>query len=398
MQVNATCSIHINSYTKGGGGLGKRLSLCMIVRDEEHLIQNCLNSVKHVVDEIIIVDTGSSDQTISICQSFGAKIIEVLWANSFAHARNYSLQEATGDWILWMDADEELDADNGIHVRDILTEENVHIAFVRLVNYVGDGDPTWEQSYIVGHHRLLRNHIGFQFRGAIHEQLNVREVLGNQFEVRGIPAVIYHYGYLDKIVKIRGKSERNLRLLEYEKEKLNYSPWVDYHIATELYRLQKYPEAFDAVNNSLRRFVENSQMPPSLCYKLKYDIILVSGSYSGAWPSIEKAIALYPDYVDLHFYKGIILYLKQQYTGALSAFQRCIELGEENINYLTLRGSGSFHAWYYIGKCHELLGDKEGAIQAFESSLHHHNTYSFAHEALGLLRSKSTGKDARRNK
>ncbi|MCY7485580.1 MULTISPECIES: glycosyltransferase [Paenibacillus] len=363
----------------------KRLSLCMIVKDEESFIGNCLDSVKHVVDEIIIVDTGSTDKTVSICQSYGAKIYEFPWNDSFADARNFGLKQATGDWILWMDADEALDPDQAVFVRDILQEEMAHIGVIRLINYIGEDTPSNAQTYIVGQHRLLRNHMGFQFNGNIHEQLNVQEVLGEHIECKILPVKIHHYGYLQIVTQARSKSERNLRLLQIEKEKPEYSPWIDYHIASEQYRLQRYAEAYESVNTSLLRFIEMSKLPPSLLYKLKYELMLILGSYDGAWPSIEKAIALYPDYVDLHFFKGIILYLKQKYDYALPVFRHCIELGEENLQHLILRGVGSFHAWYYIGQCLERLNQREEAIQAYENCLREDSGHTSAKDALGLL-------------
>ena len=84
------------------------LSLCMIVKNEENTLSRCLESVKDIVDEIIIVDTGSTDNTVEIAKSYGAKVFFYKWDNSFANARNYSLSKASKDWILIMDADDEL--------------------------------------------------------------------------------------------------------------------------------------------------------------------------------------------------------------------------------------------------------------------------------------------------
>src|SRR4030066_756382 len=85
------------------------ISACMIVKNEEKFLAQCLKSIKDAVDEIIIVDTGSTDNTVEIAQSFGAKVYHHPWRNSFSEARNHSLSYATCDWILQIDADEALE-------------------------------------------------------------------------------------------------------------------------------------------------------------------------------------------------------------------------------------------------------------------------------------------------
>ncbi|MEA2180039.1 MAG: hypothetical protein QOG77_3336, partial [Solirubrobacteraceae bacterium] len=85
---------------------GLTLSLCMIVKDEEEMLPRCLEAAAPAVDEIIVVDTGSSDRTVEIAKSFGANVIEFEWTGSFADARNVSLEAATGDWLMYLDADE----------------------------------------------------------------------------------------------------------------------------------------------------------------------------------------------------------------------------------------------------------------------------------------------------
>ena len=92
----------------------------MIVKNEERFLRNCLESAKGVVDEIVIVDTGSTDGTLAIAREYGAKIIEHAWNDDFSEARNVSLQHATGTWALWLDADEEIAPDSGAHFREAI--------------------------------------------------------------------------------------------------------------------------------------------------------------------------------------------------------------------------------------------------------------------------------------
>src|SRR3989344_1922813 len=84
------------------------ISLCMITKNEENLLKNCLNNIKDTVDEIIIVDTGSADNTKETARKFNAKIFDFKWGDNFSEARNFSLQKATQEWILVLDADEKI--------------------------------------------------------------------------------------------------------------------------------------------------------------------------------------------------------------------------------------------------------------------------------------------------
>lgn len=361
----------------------------MIVRDEDAFIKNCLNSIRDVVDEMIIVDTGSTDNTVKICQSLGAKVFHLKWNDNFATARNFGLEQATGDWIIWLDADEEADPDNVKNLRDILKEEKHHIAGVKLINYYGSYPINPDHAYLIHHHRLFRNNIGFRFRNEIHEQLNVKKVIGNINDLPILPVTIHHYGYLEEVTKKRDKNKRNMQILIKMQKTSPDNPWVDYHIASEYYRRRNYQLAFDHVNKSLKKFIAKKQLPASLVYKLKYDILIVLNSFEGAWPAIDKAIMMYPNYVDLHFNKGLIFIGLKKHKEAIRIFEHCLELGENNLQHLTLKGSGSFQAWYYIGICHQELGDGEKAKSAWHKCIELSPEHTLALEALKKFKETS---------
>lgn len=341
------------------------ITLCMIVKDEADCINACLESVKGLVSEIIIIDTGSTDQTIEICENHGAKVYTYKWKNDFADARNYGLSFSTGDWILWLDADEELDASKKANIPEILNNTNAHLLALPVLNYFGKTTPVDKNNvYLIYQLRLFRNHKNITFHNRIHEtpllSLNVTDK-----DIKDIPVSIHHYGYLQEVTDKKQKGQRNIRLLEKEMSDPAHSPWIEYHLASEFYRQEKYQQAFQYVNKSILLFLQKDQKPPSLLYKLKYTILIETNSLEGAWPSIEKAILLYPDYVDLHFYMGYILYKIGNYATALQAFEKCLELGDHHTKYLVLKGTGSFKAWRYKGLCLEQLGKKNEAQEAY---------------------------------
>ncbi|MCH5586707.1 glycosyltransferase [Shimazuella sp. AN120528] len=367
----------------------KLLSLCMIVRNEETFIENCLNCVKDVVDEMIIVDTGSTDNTVEICKSAGAIVLHRDWEDNFAVARNHGLDHAKGDWIFWLDADEEVEKEDAEKLRDLLTETEEHIAGIQLINYYGSYPIQPDNAYLVNHHRLFRNHMGFRFKNRIHEQLNIQEVLGNVDDFITFPVKVYHYGYLNDITTKKDKHKRNIQILKKMRQEGSTDPWIDYHLANEYYRKQKHKKAFQYVNEAILKFIQKQQTPPSLLYKLKYEILITLNSFEGAWPAIDKAIALYPDYVDLHLYKGLIFIGQKKYEKAIKVFQHCLFLGENNLHHLTLKGAGSFQAWYYIGKCYIQLGQIEKATLALKTCLEQSHDHQLAKEELEKIKNPS---------
>ena len=192
-------------------------SACMIVKDEEKALPGCLESLKGVVDEIVVYDTGSTDATVEIAQRAGAKVIEGYWDDDFGRARNASLEHCLGEWVLWIDADEHFVCDNATDLRSVmrdqLTTMDTDALAVDINNLVGDGSETGNL------HRALRifRKSTCCWYGSLHEQVDLRAGLGRRAIVMPlVGARIEHYGYMDRIVAERGKLQRNLRLAQAE--------------------------------------------------------------------------------------------------------------------------------------------------------------------------------------
>lgn len=185
------------------------LSVILIVKNESAVLAQCLDSVAGIADEIVVCDTGSTDDTAVIAQRHGAKLFHIPWENDFAKARNASIARASGDWLLHMDADEMLDPTDAPRLRAIVDTDHTSDAVeVILANYCNDArawrwvaapaDSPHRRSFAgylpVGLLRLFRNHRGIEYREAVHESITA-SVLERGGTILHTDIVIHHYGY-----------------------------------------------------------------------------------------------------------------------------------------------------------------------------------------------------------
>jgi glycosyltransferase involved in cell wall biosynthesis len=157
-----------------------QISLCMIVKDEETLLPRCLSSIQGVVDEIIVVDTGSTDRTVAIAQSFGASVYHHPWQDDFAAARNESVRYAHGDWILVLDADETLLSDCIPALRQAITSPHC-LAVTLLRKEIGA-----QQNPYTLVSRLFRRLPQIQFQRPYHETLMTAQRNSNPRNLIGV--------------------------------------------------------------------------------------------------------------------------------------------------------------------------------------------------------------------
>lgn len=346
-----------------------KISACLIVRDEEKHINHCLESIKLLTDKIIVVDTGSIDNTKQICLNFGAVIYDYEWCNNFSAARNFAASKADGDWILWIDADEEFVILNKENLLSELDNEMSDFLTINMTHYYGTYPVSENKFHNSLGYRFYRNFTKIKFVGTIHEHLDLTSYASIEVQKTATSnAIIKHYGYMDETVNEKNKANRNLKML-LEERLINNDPWIPYHIGSEYYRLGKYSDAYSKVNLSILEFLNKGILPPSMLYKLKYQILMVTGSTENVLQGLDNAIKLYNDYVDLYFYKGIYLLEQNQFENAINTFYECLKLDEKNNKYLILFGAGSYLAWYYIGVCYQKQNKFEEAKKAYKKSL-----------------------------
>ncbi len=184
------------------------IALCMIVKNEERYLEECLLSVQNVVSEIVVVDTGSTDNTKKIAAKFGAKIFDFQWQKDFSAARNFALSKAESKWILYLDADERLDK-KSVNLVKQLAAQNKKAGY--FCNVISPSETAGAPS-VMKFLRFFRNHPSARFTGKVHEQIEpALRSLG--YELLDSEIVIKHEGYnVDKTI-LRQKAKRNLELL-----------------------------------------------------------------------------------------------------------------------------------------------------------------------------------------
>jgi glycosyltransferase involved in cell wall biosynthesis len=241
--------------------MSTRISLTMIVKNEAATLGRCLSSVRDLVDEIIVVDTGSSDNTKEIAGHHDARAFDLPWPDSFAAARNESLRYATGQWILWLDADEHFDDANRDKLRQLLAslgEDNT--AFVmKCVCLSGQAGSSTTN---VDHVRLFRNHPAIRWDYRVHEQiLPVLKRVGHA--VRFTDSAITHTGYTDTALRHK-KLERNLRLLHLDMAERPNDPFTLFNLGWSYADLGRISDAIPLLQRSLQQSHNADSITPKL--------------------------------------------------------------------------------------------------------------------------------------
>ncbi len=268
------------------------LGLAMIMKNEAHNLIRSLAPVASLVDEMVVVDTGSGDESREIARSLGAKVYDFKWINDFSAARNFGLAKAQTDYILWLDADNSLSPEAIAEFRRHLAPETILWATEVVTP---QGDRLWQK-------RVFPNHPEVRFSGQIHEQLThppTWEGLPTEVE-------ILHWGYGD-LKEARQKGERNLEiLLTCAETKAGEFYWL-YQTGRTLFNLRRFTEALHWLQRAAEAPNQNRPL-------WGHALILISQSYKrlgqhGPAEEIARTlVAQAPDYGPGHYHLGRLLY------------------------------------------------------------------------------------------
>ncbi|MBC7185989.1 MAG: glycosyltransferase, partial [Calditrichaeota bacterium] len=266
------------------------VALCTIVKNEERFIRKCLASVQGAVDEIVIVDTGSTDRTVQIAEELGARVYHHPWQDSFSEARNFALQFVTSEWVLQLDGDEELEREDIPLLREVVKTRHVNSLFVPILNHMPDGSIS--RLYF---RRLFRTRLG-HYEGIVHNQLVVSGPTG-QAEIR-----IYHHGYNLSPEEMAAKQARSERLLLKQMAERPDDPFPRFNLG-RIYRNQgRFPQAIQVCQEGLRLCPPGPRSSTyfMLLFDLAYCLMMV-GRLSEAEACCLQGLEEDPKNLDLRF-------------------------------------------------------------------------------------------------
>lgn len=330
------------------------ISVCLIVKDEELNIERVLNSIPSPF-EVIIFDTGSRDRTVEIAEKYDAVIKQGEWNDDFAQARNQSVSWATGEYILILDADEELPPDAEAKLSQFITEHPGQAGTVVLENIMENDS---------ARHRMIRffpNRPSFRFKGIVHEQLYEND-LPASFKDTGL--LVKHYGYTKKEYHEKDKFNRYLTLYQKALDERQDEGYMLYQIGKLYNSLEQYKEAEHYLKRSLTYKEENKLYHPPMLVLLGYTLKELGRSKEAA-DLLRRYGDIYKDFPDLFFLLGLLAMDTGEIHMIEPSFKEALRIGETQ-KYTSVLGTGSFKAAYNLGVYYEILGFKDKAKEYYK--------------------------------
>lgn len=340
------------------------LSLAMIVKNEEQNMAQCLSSVQRLVNEIVIIDTGSTDKTKEIAAQFTAKTFDFSWTDNFAAARNEALKHATGDWVLILDADEIIAAEDHPKIKEAINNWDLSGYQILTRNYTNSTSMTswqpgsstdpyarsyagWFPSLKV---RLFQRKEGIQFEGRIHEMVDA-SIVQNGGKLAVLPIPVHHYGGEEKDP---AKVQRYLELSQKKVAENSTDAKAYFELGVLYKEVGHYADAEQMLLKSVE--LDDTHLAPRLNVAIiqqkqgKYDDAI--GNYLAI---IEKENTISPD---AHFGLGFCYFRQNKLEEALTQFQLAVKYNPSFVD-----------AYINLGAVWERLGGFQEGVEALQDAI-----------------------------
>lgn len=357
------------------------ISLCMIVKDEERVIADCLTSVLPFCAEVLILDTGSTDRTVDIAATLGAEVRIQPWEDSFAQARTESMKKARGEWIMWVDADDTLPFECGLHLLELLPSLPRDVVGVIVpVRFLEDGGFGTE----VDHVKVFRNLPGLKWEGRIHEQIlpslrRSAEALGYKGGGRIIrsEAYVVHSGYDTSAEGQAKKRLRDEKLLLLDLEERPNHPFVLFNLGMTAHYTGDHAEAV----SWLKKCLDRSE--PAESHVRKAWVLLacsenVMDSADAAVATLEKALSEVGDDPEILFHLAKFKSELGQVEEAISLYQRISSVDHHGYFRSVDPAILGYKRHHNLALCYLQAGDYSSARQEWLSALSQSGRVEFA--------------------
>lgn len=347
------------------------LSACLIVKDEQEFLEGCLHSLAGLVHEIVVVDTGSKDQTKDIARRFTGNIYTFSWNDNFSEARNYCVSKARGKWILQIDADERIRPVEYSYLKSLLAEPEV-LAYRTLNECLPE--------YTASHRsfRLYRNDRRIRYTGVIHETVEksvLSLVRSKGLKVENCDLYFEHLGYINDP---QAKHKRDYPLLQKELER-DTSNGMNWHrFALIQYHLNYIEEARVSNNTALTilRNQKDSLPPPDGVLLYHLEAYLKTDDEEDVYPILIEGLDHYPHDPVLNYLLARAHIQNGKYSDAIPLFMRLIEQGRNNsFEQAISHPKHVFGEWAYDGlaTAHFQMGEWGKAV------VYYQNAYECSH-------------------
>lgn len=362
------------------------ISVCIIAKNEENFIDECLCRLSCYEWEILVVDTGSTDKTVEIAKKYTSNVYHFDWINDFSAAKNYAASMAANDYILTVDSDEYLEQDeNTANVITHLTETVApnKIGMVHRLNPTADttsvasfdadsnGTPTIVHDYTARFYHRRYTH----YQGTIHEQLTSLNGISSEFI--SLPLSFYHVGYRTSSIK-KAKANRNIALLKSELENNGPNPYILFQLGQSYFGLSDYIHALPYFEEALTMKV-NEQEPyvQTLIESYGYSLLYLQ-QYQKAL-ELQGVYSIFAKQADFVFLMGLIYMNNAMFDNAVAEF-----LKAASMTAYSVEGVNSYKAYYNIGVIYECLGQREKSISYYGKC----GNYSPALDRINYLNSE----------
>ncbi len=368
------------------------ISLCMITKDEEEFLRNCLESVKEIVDEIIIVDTGSKDNTTKIAKEFGAKVIEHKWNDNFSEARNISLKHATKDWILVLDADETISKKDHKKIQLLIAKDFEAYTLIQR-NYYSELKPLtfevtsdnddyeesknykgWFPSELV---RLFKNKKEYKFSGMIHEL--IEPSIKDQKRKIGKSNIPIHHFRVDKSEEFdQEKTEKYLKIGKEQIKQTPDNPKPYFEVGSIYFAQEDYSKAIEYFKKSAELIGDTKNVEHHSTYVYVYFNLgksyMKTEQFKKAIDCFEKVIGIVPNTPLSYFFLG-------QANASLGNFKRAIDAYEQ-AGKLDPKDSEIFNN---LANAYANLDQFENALKNFKKALELDPKNATIHRNVGAI-------------